>query len=304
MDGGGSKTVCAVATPYGVELGRATTGPSNYQAVGLDTAATRVREAMQAAVEDACRRTGGEIEIVGRCLALAGVARPEDHQAWRGVLPTLPGGEGPVAITHDAMAALVGGTGRKLGVVAIAGTGAIALGVNAHGEERRASGWGYVLGDEGSGYAIGLAGLRAVCRAADGRGAETALTDRVVRKHGLDRLQALVRLVYGEWKPADIAANAPLVLRAAEDGDSVARAIVEDAAAELALASTAVIRGIGLAEEPVEVVTVGGLWDASPLLQERFAAHVRDSVPRVEVIRPRGEPVTGAVLLAREAAGG
>ena len=82
-----------------------------------------------------------------------------------------------VVIVNDATAALVGGTGHPFGVVCVAGTGSIAFGVNRAGERARAGGWGHLLGDEGSGYAIGLEALRAVCRASDGRGPQTALTD-------------------------------------------------------------------------------------------------------------------------------
>src|SRR5207247_10758037 len=90
-----------------------------------------------------------------------------------------------VVIENDAVASLVGGIGRRVGVVTVAGTGSIAFGMNARGERRRAGGWGYLLGDEGSGYAIRLAGLRAVCRAHDGRGSATALTTLVGREYEL-----------------------------------------------------------------------------------------------------------------------
>lgn len=308
VDGGGSKTVCLVAAEDGTPLGRAESGASNYHGVGVEVAVERVREALDGALGAAAGHVGDVAEgatlrVAGVCLALAGVARPEDERAWRAALASLPVGDAPARITHDAMAALVGGTGRALGVTAIAGTGSIAFGVNERGEEGCAGGWGYLLGDEGSGYAIGLAGLRAVCRAADGRAPVSALTRLMLARHGLDRPEQLVPVAYGGWKPADVAAHAPLVLRAAAEGDAAAREIVAEAAGELALSATAVIRRLGMDQGTVEVVASGGLWEGSDLLRAFFEQQVGRAVAGTRVIRARHEAVFGAVLLARQAAG-
>jgi N-acetylglucosamine kinase-like BadF-type ATPase len=112
-----------------------------------------------------------------------------------------------------------------------------------------------------------------------------------------------VRLAYGSWKPADVAALAPLALRAAEVGDAVACRIVEEAAAELGLAASAVIRGLRMTHDLFDVVTGGGLWAGSTLLRTSFESRVRATAPGASVIEPRDEAVIGAVNLAREAAG-
>jgi len=309
VDGGGSKTTCAVADESGHVLATATRGPSNYHAIGIGAARDVVADAIAAALGS----VAVDAEIAGLCLALAGVARPDDERAWRGALEQIIAQErvpahwlisaGAAVITHDAMAALVGGTGKREGIVVIAGTGAIAFGVNARGGQRRASGWGYLLGDEGSGYWIGLQGLIAVCRADDGRGYETALREALLDARGLTRPQDLVRPMYSEWKPADVASLAPVVLRVAAQGDAAATAIVESAAGELAHAAGAVVVGLGLAEASAEIVTAGSLWDddGAPL-RDRFTAALRAVAPHAAVIRPRAEPVIGAILLARPAA--
>jgi len=306
VDGGGSKTSVAVAGETGRVIGRVTTGPSNYQALGIDVASARVALAIAEAVQ-AARELDETLDIAGLCLALAGVGRPEDDLAWRGAVERWTAEPSPgvrwvmratdAVITHDAMAALVGGTGRREGVVVIAGTGAIAFGVNARGDQRRASGWGYLLGDEGSGCWIGLAGLRAICRADDRRGPPTALAGALLAARALSQPQELVKPVYSEWKPADFAALAPIVLHVAAQGDAVARGIVEDACRELAAAALSVLRGLDLIRVRAEVVTAGGLWN--PLLRERFAACVALDAPHAAVSPPRAEPVIGALHLAR-----
>jgi N-acetylglucosamine kinase-like BadF-type ATPase len=312
VDGGGSKTACRVAGADGTLLGEASAGPSNYQTVGEAGTLAALAEATAGAVAAAAR----PLRAVGLCLALAGVDRPADLAAMQRVAVALLDRPAPglawdvsperVEIVNDAVAALVGGTGRTAGVVCVAGTGSIAFGMNRAGARARAGGWGHLLGDEGSGYAIGLAALRAVARAADGRGPATALTDLVLARCHLDDPSGLIGLVYGGWQPADVAGFAPVVGAAAAAGDAVAGGILAEAAAELALAVATVARSLGFLDPDgfrFEVVAAGGSWSGLPGLQERFAAALRGEATGATVIAPRRSPVEGAVLLARRAAG-
>jgi N-acetylglucosamine kinase len=319
VDGGGSKTACLLASASGEPLGEGRAGPSNYQSVG----AARTLDALHEAIAAAAAAAGGaahRLRVAGLCLALAGVDRPDDLEAVRALTRDLlarpPAGvtwdlpPDGVVIVNDAVAALVGGTGRTEGVVCVAGTGSIVFGMNRAGRRSRAGGWGHLLGDEGSGYAIGLAALRAVCRAADGRGPETTLTRLVLDECRLSQASGLIGLAYGGWGVPQIASLAPLAGAAAATGDAVAVAILDAAAAELAGAAGAVARDLGLLGapgEPVgdgfEVVTSGGLWTGLTGLRERFAADLGRLAPGANVIGPRHSPVEGAVLLARRAAG-
>src|SRR5581483_5378036 len=121
------------------------------------------------------------------------------------------------------------------GVALVAGTGSMAFARAPDGRTARAGGWGYLLGDEGSGYALALAALRAVVRDADGRGPATRLTSRLLAHFGAVLAQDLVRLVYGGGVDrAALAAVAPYVLEAAAAGDEVAAEIMAGQAEELA----------------------------------------------------------------------
>lgn len=318
IDGGGTKTLCIVAAEDGTELGRALGGPSNYQTRGETATREVLAETIGAALQAAGGARAGTLEVRAICYALAGVDRPDDIATLRrlaseiaaivpqqvpGVQWTARAHAETTAIVNDAVASLVGGSGRKLGVVVVAGTGSIAFGLNARGERCRAGGWGRLLGDEGSGYDIGISGLRAVCRAADGRGPPTALTPLVLDAFGLREAQQLIGLAYGSWGVAEIAAVAPLVLRAAGEGDEVAGTIVDHAASELALAATTVIHRLELEQAAFDVVTSGGLWQGSARLCRRFATLVASAAPHATITPPRAEPAAGAVLLAREVLG-
>ena len=226
--------------------------------------------------------------------------RPEDvlatQEMVRRILPA------PRILVHnDAIIALAGGVGRLYGVVIIAGTGAIAYGVNARGLTRRASGWGHLLGDEGSGYDVGLQALHAVLRAHDGRGPATALRELVLDHWGLDRPESLIGLVYApEFPRRRIATLLPLVEQAAGAGDAVARNLLLAAGRELGLAGTAVIHGLHMEGESFEVVLAGGAFKTKLHLRDALAETIRAAAPGATLIAPRHEPAMGAALLALE----
>jgi len=147
-----------------------------------------------------------------------------------------------VAVTNDAVTAHVGALGGGPGVVLIAGTGAVALGIGAAGQATIVDGAGWWLGDDGSGAWVGAGGLRAVLRAADGRGPRTALSEAAIRRFGsLDAVRALA----GQLNPAAAAASfGPDVAGAAVAGDAVAVAILDEASAALAATTMAAVRTV------------------------------------------------------------
>ena len=278
------------------EIAHAVGGPANYHTVGLATAETSLCEVIHQLL-DATGLTADDVAAAG--LGLAGVARPADEgvvQAMLSHIAHFP----RVVVTHDAEIALVGGVGRRYGVVLIAGTGAMAYGVNARGESRRADGWGYIAGDEGSAHWIGREGLRAVARAYDGRGPATALEASLVAQLGLTDAGELATPVYADgFGVPQLAGLAPLVSQAAQAGDAVARAILQDAGRRLSTTAGAVIRGLGLSGETFEVVLTGGVLDARDLVWQTVVAALGEIAPRARVIEPRHSAAVGAALLAQ-----
>jgi N-acetylglucosamine kinase len=208
----------------------------------------------------------------------------------------------PIALllTHDAEAALVGGIGRRYGAALIAGTGAIAYGINARGQTRRADGWGYLLGDAGSGYWIGREALRATARACDGRGPQTPLQDAILTELGIGACDELVNRVYAsDVKTPQIAALAPTVHAVSRAGDPVAREILCRAGKELGSTLCAVIHGLGMRGQTFETVLLGGVLTAGGPVRDTVVATIRGYAPDASVIRPRNDAAFGAALLAR-----
>ena len=170
IDAGGTKTVCQLADAHGQVLAEARRGGANLQAVGR--AARSRRSCTRSWRRRSASATSSPAAI---CLGIAGVDRPDDAAVVRGdhEAHRLQGAR---ARRQRRAGRARGRRAGAPGVVIIAGTGSIAYGRNARSEAARAGGWGYMLGDEGSGYWIGRAALRAVLRDADRRGPATALT--------------------------------------------------------------------------------------------------------------------------------
>lgn len=214
-------------------------------------------------------------EVHGLSVCMAGVDRPGDIAGLRAVFAR----EFPAAvieITNDALAALSAGTKGKSGVVLIAGTGSIAVGESASGNVVRAGGYGYLLGDEGSGFAIGRQGLMAAIQSAEGRGAQTILWEKAKAMYAAADTFALLPKIYDAPHPVSaIALFAKEVLAAAEeDKDGVANEIVAKAIAAYTQLIHAVLRKLPPSNCPQPtVVLAGGLFaNANTLVQRLMIA--------------------------------
>lgn len=301
IDAGGSKTRALVGGAGGAVLGWGEAGPANYQSTGLKAAF----QALDAAVEQALERAGAGPErdpaaaraLVGAaCLGAAGMDRPKDFAVFQGWAErAFPNAR--LRLVNDAHIALAAGTPAGWGLVLIAGTGSIAYGRSPDGRVERAGGWGYLLGDEGSGYDIGLQALRAVTRASDGRAPQTTLTEAVLAAWALDHPQDLVSKLYGGLPRAEIARLAPLVERCAEQGDAVAAGILAAAGEALADAAAAVVRRLGL-EGAVPTALAGGVLLRGERVRGALLRGARDrglELSPVEFVR---DPAEGALRLA------
>lgn len=214
-----------------------------------------------------------------------------------GLAALLPAGRiGEVRLAHDSITSYLAALGDRPGVVVAAGTGVVTLAVGEH-DVARVDGWGYLLGDAGSGYWIGRAALDAVLRAHDGRGPATSLT--VPATEAFDDLEtAYVELQADELKVSRIAAWARTVAEHAEAGDEVARRISRDAGRELALSAVAGLRRVGqdVSERPA-VSAVGKVFH-SPWVARAFAEVIAEALPAAELVTASGEGIDGAARLA------
>lgn len=291
VDGGGTKTLALLGDMDGNVLARGMTGPSNYNAIGFDAACS----ALENAIQIARKEHPGEISAL--CLGIAGAGRKEDvelFQTWA----ALTFSKTLIKIASDAEILLMAGAPPGPALALICGTGSIVYGRTINGELVRAGGWGYLFGDEGSGYSIGVAALRAVMQAYDGRGPETILSDLILERYSLQTVPELIPAIYGREAPRLVIATLPdLVEQAAGQGDSMAIAILEGSALELARTIAVVYAKLGTSS--ASLVITGGTILHGVHLQKAFNHACETQRLAFTVVHYVAEPAECALRLAR-----
>jgi N-acetylglucosamine kinase-like BadF-type ATPase len=304
IDGGATKTLAAVLDLDAGTLHLGHAGPSNEDAVGAKSAV----QALLQAADEALERAGASREdLAAAVLAVAGtdtdsVARHVHDERTEGWL-----------VVNDVVGAWATATGAEPGVAAISGTGSNVFGVGgmgAHTRAWRAGGWGHLLGDEGSGYWLGVQSIKAALRDREASGPQTALSDAVCEFFNAPTVEAAAAQVYSKpLTKGDIAAFATETARLAAQGDAVARALYERGAAELGEQIAAVIRQTGLTTgsaggaRSFPVGLIGSAFKAGPVFVSPLTRAIHDCAPEAQVSTVEMAPVGGSLLLALRACG-
>jgi N-acetylglucosamine kinase-like BadF-type ATPase len=311
IDGGGTKTRCVLGDEMTV-LATAMSGGSNIVRLGE----TQAREALHTAIRQVCATANiSPAQISAVCIGAAGADRPEIAAKIRAILGELISETAPeivltkIEVVGDMTIALEAAFGAGPGVIAIAGTGSIAYGRGANGHTARAGGWGFAVSDEGSGHWIGRRAISAILSAHD-QGLETALTAMVIQAWKLNTIDELVQQA-NSTPPPDFPRLFPLVLRAADEGDSIARDLLTDAGAKLASLAAIVVRRLArntaaamlpVSMPPVATLPVamtGSVFRQSPDVRQVFYNTLQTRLPGLEVRQDIGDPIEGALARAR-----
>ncbi|MEZ5798710.1 MAG: BadF/BadG/BcrA/BcrD ATPase family protein [Paracoccaceae bacterium] len=271
IDGGGTGCRAVVVGPDGAVLGQGNAGPANV-ATNIAQAVQNILSATAQALGPCGLPAGSENLRVGLGLAGANAAGAEAELAH--ALPFRH-----MRVATDAITTALGAMGHDDGILAAVGTGSVFV-VQDSGRLRQAGGWGFALGDEGSGARLGQALLSAVLMMADGRMAETPLLRQILAEFG--GTGQILRFA-SRAAPADYAALAPRVTSTTDPGAlALQQAAIDTLAAQIDLLQPA---------RPVPVVLTGGL-------AAFYAARLGGRWP----LRPaRGTALDGALTLASEA---
>ena len=285
LDIGGTKTR-GVRFEGGAVVADESVGSSNVQNVSREVAALNLAELF-------ARIGGGTVSRV--YAGAGGIDTDADAEALAALIaPHVPGAR--ITVVHDSRLLLAAG-GASTGVAVIGGTGSAAWGRNSLGEEARAGGWGYLLGDEGSGYWLGREAVRHSLRRMNQGLEPDELTTALLASCGVDDPNKLIALFHSPdtgrryW-----AERARLVVDAADAGHAASRELVDQAGRDLA----------GLAEQTVRqlridgpVILGSGLGMNVPRLQESFrAALAAAGITDVRILKQ--DPVFGVLQLVAE----
>jgi len=294
IDGGGTKTLCIIGGENGRIMGVGAGGPVNMNYVPEETAIRSLRKAIEEA-----RRAMGSPERRAAFFKVIYLSAP----ALR--TETVTKALAEMNIVYDSLvlkgddeSCHMGALAGAPGIVVLAGTGSFAVGKNRRGKKALAGGWGPLLGDEGSAYYIGVAALKALARAGEGRGPATKLEDIFRAELGLDRFNLRREVYKPSFTREKISGLAVFVSHAANQGDRVATEILKNAGKELAGLANTVAFKLGMKKEPFPLCLTGGVSRAGPFLTESLLQEVGKKYSGAFWVDPRYEPAVGAFLLA------
>lgn len=290
IDGGGTKTTCAVSRD-GQLLASVKTGASNLVRVSDEEAKTSV----QSAIKSACQSAGVALEDVeAACVGAGGASREQTSARMHDIVAELI--SGPIEIVGDMVVAHEAAMRGGAGVIIIAGTGSIAYGRNERGETARAGGWGPVISDEGSGSWIGRNAVAAAFRALD-CGRSTVLIRHIMDRWKVITRDDLIQTANGNPQP-NFSLLAPSVFQAAGEGDIVAQELLTDAGSELAKLTKVVVRRLWPGQHDIQIAALGGIFTNSKFVYKVFENSVRSERARASVRLMTDDPVMGAVFRA------
>jgi glucosamine kinase len=281
VDGGGTGTRARLQDVAGRTIGAGRAGPSGL-GQGVSQAWRHVRQALDAAFADAGLTPAAPTDIaVGLGLAGAGVA------AQRAAFLQADPGYALCVLDNDGITQLLGAHAGRPGIVVASGTGSVAAALYADGSRRQAGGWGFPVGDEGSGAWLGLRAMQHAQAVLDGREVAGRLAAAVMQRAGTDAPALLAWCLQAH--PGRYAELAPLVFDAAAMGDAHAEAVLQAAADELARLAQA----LQTAPEPLPVVLCGSVGER---LLPLWPAALRE-----QVVPAAGDSADGALRLVRAA---
>jgi N-acetylglucosamine kinase-like BadF-type ATPase len=292
VDAGASHTEAAVATSPDRILARQRGAPGSVRAGMEAEASAAIVEAVHAALAQVDTEWESAVLVVGA----AGAGRASERQALERTVAGTLGLDAQIRVTTDGEIALESVFPGRPGLVVLAGSGSIGYARDTGGTLWRVGGLGWRIGDEGSGYALARDALAAVGRAADGRGKPTALEARLCEAAGVTDTDSLARWALAA-SPKGIAGLARVVCDVGQQGDEVARALIEQAAANLCLHVEALLNRVpGVAGLPL--VLGGGLLSEGSPVRATLVDLVRRRWPQLHVVPGPLDPVVGALRLA------
>jgi N-acetylglucosamine kinase len=292
FDGGGTKTECVLMDEQRHVRASARTGPSNPMRVGFGGALVAICESGRAAMQNA-QLSPSDISVI--CAGLAGAAQPESQSRMQRLLETeFPG---PLVRVCTDLDLTLEATGDGPAIVLIAGTGSSVVGRGLDGRIARVGGHGPLLGDEGSAYDVGRRAAISALREADLGKPNSPLTNKFLRELGIANLEDFHLHVYSG--PDEVFPRIfPVVIAAANEGEFSARALLQEAANELASLISDMVTRLGLKSEKFLLVKTGGMVGRSAYFDQQLDERLRAVAPHAEFGALVISPAEAAARLA------
>ncbi len=287
IDGGGTKTTVAVAGDNGLVLKKA--GKSiNFYSIGMECARENLRDVVNE-IEAELKTDSFDAVVIG-CSALDGEA--DDvliNELCDGVIKAKK-----IKMTSDVHIALESVGDAACPCVAVCGTGSMAVGKNEAGEVLVAGGWGHIVGDEGSAYAIATEALKLCCEQYD-NDESTRLLQKATEIFGVDDFRKAIDVIYSPETTKDVIASFASVVGCMND--EVSAGIITSQAEKFAHTVSSLLRKI----RSCDVLGLyGGVFIHNELFEKAFCQKIKENYPGIKIILLNTPPEEGALKLARK----
>ncbi|CAM5223558.1 N-acetylglucosamine kinase-like BadF-type ATPase OS=Ureibacillus acetophenoni OX=614649 GN=SAMN05877842_10322 PE=4 SV=1 [Ureibacillus acetophenoni] len=293
IDGGGTKTTAIIADENGKVYSQTITGSSNPNTLSQE----QFEQVMSDLLNQLRENNEDIFSRIEVCFAgMAGVGESGRDEKMKSLLLQHLPSNPLVIVQNDAVNALYSGTLGSPGIVQIAGTGAITIGLNDKNKMVRVGGWGYLFDDDGSGFYLGNEALRAVFQQYDGRGMDTALTEAVLYHFEVMTVPDLIEKIYGKDHPRSVIA--PLsryVVKLAELGDQVANTIIENACEKMMHSIKTCHSQLFEQDHHTSVILSGGVFTNEEIFIQHFKKHSIETYPNLKFSKTLIPPVGGAI---------
>lgn len=293
-DGGGTKTAMQARSLDGTVLLNSESLGLNYNSYSED----ELKKTVHTLISMMDNLPGGLKACRMLCISTAGLSNPKAVEFFNNNIRN-EGLTCDIRIFGDYEGALYGALGKPEGVVLVSGTGSVCFGRNESGHSYRAGGWGHIIDDEGSGYAIGRDILSAAVKSYDKRIPKSILYDLVLEKLQGNSVEDIIQYIY---KPStgkkEIAAFAPLLIKAAERKDRQAVEIEEKAALALTNLAIPVIKELDM--ENSEIAFTGGILTNFESIYMKVKNRLLKIYPQLKIIKAKYDSVSGITLMALE----
>ncbi|MCB0044245.1 MAG: hypothetical protein KDD92_02315 [Caldilineaceae bacterium] len=300
VDAGGTKTQAVLTDQNENVFAWGKGGPANPTRISPERMCISLKEAITEAMRGSVLPDGSKLPIDAICLGIAGGGKQEAQTLIMETVAGL-GITSKIIVVSDVVTAFWSAIPDGCGIIAIAGTGSSAYGVNAQGNAVIGGGWGYLVGDEGSGFDIGRSGMAAVLKAYEGRGPATILQEHLLSYLNLATIEEVRYAIYRpleDDRKIAIAKFAPLVTEAAEEGDAVAQNILRHAGNEIGLNIVSVAQRLGLHDQAFESGLIGSVFKAGDLIINPLRDVVLSVAPNAKIFVSDTPPSLGAARLA------
>ncbi|NLC44899.1 MAG: hypothetical protein GX783_11560 [Clostridiales bacterium] len=296
VDGGGTSTVAIAMTDRGRVLGRTVGEQTNYNTSDMDTAKTNLKMTIDKLMDEY------GIEDY-ECISIG--MSSLDYEPTRDFVESFIDGIFPsqkVVMHSDVYMALMGMTFGEPGIMIVSGTGSIGIAIDQQDKTHVVGGWGYLLGDEGSGYDIAFKGIEAALKSYEGLGETTKLEERVLDFFKVDTHRDLIDVFYNPLiSISKIASFGKEVIEIADDGDLVSIFIINDAIKSLANYAYNLIGKVGRMDCIIGMY--GSVLQKNPYISNSFVEQVHAKYPNVRIGFPELKPEVGAALYAMKKRG-